>query len=620
MKKVIGYVERSIKAGKHAKSIDLALGAGAAATSILRARKLNRLILQGRIMAAERVGKVERAEELLVAYARRYPPTYAMIRNMHRRALRMSPSSGTRKLLECHLLHPDLKSLLQSAILRSEGKLEEALNALEGTFKTFQTRRQCAIERRGIYYQLQNHAALASSSLDFLDSEPKRIIIDMAINAARSAETALREDLFIRAINRAISDIDAVRLNKKLLRKHWREAVVGSLAVFDVAGAISIARLAIAHGIKAKSFLTQALELKASLDHIAHVIDEARRNILERAGRQKPISRHGEVTLIVPSAMMRSNVIDYPGFRSDIRIALENVVQTLEAEGVPYMVRSQIHTHSEIDLNQPYFSYHTVSGNTRGLHFKETDRRSLFSFDDRGYAGWSSFSELNEERLGKVSQTEADGFFADDKISMTTQRLSKYVQPETTEALPEKFVFVGLQVIGDSVQSLAYATPFEMMEEVIKTCEAKGIAVVVKRHPACKSSEIKAYLNEQAEAGRITVTNGNIHDIIASSLAVCVVNSGVGAEALTYEKPVYVFGRADYMSACFVCEHRGDFERQFEVGKSKLSNADLHKFWYLYRKDYSIDLTNPDNTKSWIANRVKRHLIEHSIPVDRQTA
>jgi hypothetical protein len=172
--------------------------------------------------------------------------------------------------------------------------------------------------------------------------------------------------------------------------------------------------------------------------------------------------------------------------------------------------------------------------------------------------------------------------------------------------LPERFIFIGLQIIGDAVQSLAFTTPFGMMDEVIEVAKRHDLSVVVKRHPACKSVEIQEYLRRRGP--EIVVATGNIHDIIPASTAVCVVNSGVGSEALPYEKPVYLFGRADYMGACFVCENPGDFARQFSPGKANLPPNELRKFWYYYRNTYACNVLELDHARGWIGRRVRQHL------------
>ena len=151
-----------------------------------------------------------------------------------------------------------------------------------------------------------------------------------------------------------------------------------------------------------------------------------------------------------------------------------------------------------------------------------------------------------------------------------------------------------------------------MIEEVVATCEKLGLGVVVKRHPMCKSPQVGEYLRANAAARRIVVATGSIHNIIEKAQAVCVVNSGVGAEALLHEKPVYVFGRSDYMAASYVCKEPGDFAAKFVPGKLPLSTDELHRFWWILRNEYAVDLTDRTAAKAWIKRRVLQHLDEVS--------
>ena len=449
--------------------------------------------------------------------------------------------------------------------------------------------------------------------MHFLGSEEKRILISLGVSTAASAEAANDEELFAAAVSRVIADIEKVNQQRKLFKQHWKEAVAGCLAIFDVQGAIHIVDRAQERRLKVGRILADTHALREELAPIQHVVNDAHGDILARCGRANPVPRKVEAMIVVPGAAMRTNKRDYPGFRSDIRSCLKGIVQTLEAEGIRYGVRGRIWNHGSVDCSLPFFSYHTVSDTDRGLHFKETDRPSLFSFDDQGYAGWSAFSQTPfvDLKPDDLSQDIADSFFEQDRQRMVASRISKYTQQDVREQLPRRFIFVALQVMGDAVQSLAYMTPFAMLDEIISTAKRRGLAVVVKRHPACKSVEIGKYLEDRKEAGDIFVTVGNIHDLIPASQAICVANSGVGAEALIYEKPVFVFGRSDYMGACFVCKEAGDFERQFVEGETRLIGSDLRKFWYFYRNEYACDLSN--NASQWISDRVREHLQHHNI-------
>ncbi|MDQ0322302.1 hypothetical protein QO002_004508 [Pararhizobium capsulatum DSM 1112] len=591
------------------------------ATTVLDAvphRRCRQLVLDGRILIAQKKRDLRSTEELILRYLQQHSPPFDMVQSYISGIVNAGHLKRSAEIAASPQLTGDLRALVDAAIHKANGDFDAALAALDVDSPRFQVRKQIALEKRGIFHRMQDHESIATVVTDFLLREPKPILIPFAVSAAGSAETAHRDDLFAVAIARIIDDIERILRKRKLIKRHWRDAVSGCLTIFDLDGAIRVTRHAAALGFKVDTVLKEILETRADFEPIMHVIDAARQDMYERAGKRKKRPQFGQVIVTVPAASTRTNKLDYPGFRGDIRFALKSIVKTLEEAGVGYIVKSRVRTHGSLNYDKPFFSYHTISDGRLGLHYKETDRRSLFSFDAKGYAGWSLFAETKYDQLslGQIEQSEADQFFNFDRQRVIGSRVSKYTQVDAQEELPEDFVFVGLQVMGDAVQSLAYTTPFAMLDEVIRACAEKKLKVLVKRHPACRSGEIGHYLLEQEGRGALQVVSGNIHDLIAKSKAVCIINSGVGAEALLHEKPVYVFGRADYMNACFACEKEGDFQRQFEVDRLPMSKAELHRYWYIFRNEYACDLSNPEGAGEWIADRVRQHLTEHAIKGD----
>jgi hypothetical protein len=609
MRKVVIYLKNKIKSGENRILTDNGLKLSLSIARALRLGKMERFAVEGLALAAAREDNHQIFEDALVALAKQRAPSFTLVHHYIMHNVRSGHASRIDEILDSNLTEGH-RALIKAAALRADGRLDEALETLSVTAENFRTRLQIAREKRGLYHQMQDHEGLSQYVADFLDEERKAILIPLAISAAGSAETAHREDLFARSISRLISDLNKVEKSRSLFRLHWKDAFTAALTLYDPQRALQIAKRAKSRRLNGRKFINQAETLLKSLGPIMHLVDEGRQDMLERAEKRPRRARRADVVVVFPAAALRSNAIDYPGFRADIRRVYKGIIEALDREGVAYIVKSRIRTHGTVDFDIPFFSYHTISDSKLGLHIKETDRRSLFSFDNRGYAGWSAFSNLTERDLVHVDSAVANAFFDEDQRQAMEKRVSKYVQTDKEEQLPERFIFVGLQVIGDAVQSLAYRSPFEMIDEVLETARRQNLKVVVKRHPACKSAEVAKYIQAKQEAGEIQIATGNIHDIIPASSAVCVVNSGVGAEALLYEKPVYVFGRSDYMSACFVCKDQGDFSRQFVLGATRLSASDFRKFWYLYRNEYACDLTDHEKAKEWIAHRVRSHLAQ----------
>lgn len=613
---LVAYVEKSIKQGRHRRvTTALLAGGNVLLNRAVFSSSLRKLVLQGMILIANVDGDRRRASQLLVEYSAKDGISWRMLI----RYVNAGDYDDADRILQSANLPREMVTVLKAAVLRLHGKIDDAIAVLQGWQSDSYAARAFVTDfLRNLYHQKQDHEAMAELLLRFVEAEPGQILINQAIAAAGSSEVVGREDIFAAAISRVLDDCDRVLNDPLLFKKFWKTAITAAVTTYNFDLAVSIAARASKEGLNSTTGLNEIAAVRADLLPIMSAVKAARRDILARCGRLPAVEPVGDVVVVFPAAAVRTHKLDYPGFRAEIRQCLKAIIETIESIGLSYVVKTRIRTHGPISFDRPYFSYHTISDDCRGLHYKETDRRSLFSFDNKGYAGWSEFAATaSNTNFEEIDQTEADNFFRKDRETMVASRSTKYTQDNIVDTLPPRFIFVGLQVIGDAVQSLAYATPFVMMDEVRATAARFGLAVVVKRHPACRSPEITRYLADHGS--ELTIATGNIHDIIPASLAVCVINSGVGAEALMYEKPVYVFGRADYMGASFVCAKPGDFSLHFSEGKSRLDAKALRRFWLHYRTRYACDLREPKASKDWISARVRQHLQQATSPQASQT-
>ncbi|MFA1676578.1 hypothetical protein ACDY97_28545 [Rhizobium mongolense] len=573
-----------------------------------------RRICDGRMFIACQQKNFEKAAKILVDLSKRETPGADSMRLFLYEVLGHVDPRYADALMKTPRFDRNLLPVIEAALLRRNGEYEAALSALDYIAESFPARVQVAEFKRSLLLEERRHEDFAVDGVTRLSHDPEKPLFQFAASVAAAADSAGRHDILRSAIERIFRDRDAILKDPSLLSRFAQQSVEASMWLLDLAGANQVIEvLRIAGMEKAAVRLERRLKLKA-LAPMSHLIERAHQDILTRVGLRPPITQTHNAVIIIPSAALRSNKIDYSGFRADIRFVLQTIAECLDTIGLDYGVKGQIKLHGIEDLPVPFFSYHTVSRHRNGLHFKETDRPSHFSFDTGGYSGWSEFSRksLAELPLYEVDARTATNFFQQDQAKTISRNLSKYAQDpiHAAEILPGRFVFIALQMVGDSVQELAYYSPIEMMEEVVTTCEKIGYSVVVKRHPLCGSTVIGRYIRENEIAGRLISATGSIHSIIAKSTAVCVINSGVGAEALLHEKPVYVFGRSEYMAACFVCEQRGDFENLFQPGGTAASAEDLRRFWYLLRNEYAVDLRDTETAKAVIRMRVKQHILD----------
>ncbi|MBP1852091.1 hypothetical protein [Rhizobium halophytocola] len=599
------FIAKQIRDGKHLFKIGLLTALGQIFGRGLGLKALERVCLDARITIAFRREQIEKAERLLLRYVERHHLTSGLL-NRYLALVSKGTALHFEAFAAARTITSDQAFMLRVSRLMAISSHDQVLTILNDEPDRDATRKFVLKTKRQILHQNKDHRAIAETILDYLGRTAEETNIPFAISAAASAEAVNREDLFAPAICKLIKDIQRIANDQHLLKREWKNAFLGSLTIFDLKGAERILQSAKDIGKDTSTREAELQDILHDFEGLTTDLQAAHQNVIDRSrGLLLSPDDERDAIVVIPAAGLRKNAIDYPGFRSDIRFATASILRTLKRKGIPYEVRGRIRTHGELSFDKPFFSYHTISQSGLGLHFKETDRPALFSFDEAGYAGWSNFSY--QDVTAAVDPSAARSFFEEDRDNVIGNRISKYAQLDLEEKLPQPFVFVPLQVVGDAVSALAYITPIAMLNEIVDACSTLGLNVVVKRHPQCRSVELAGLVSRLEDQGRVTVAYGNIHDIIEKSEAVCVVNSGVGAEALLHAKPVFIFGRADYMAACHQCQMKGDFLRQAENLTPKLSQTQLHQFWYSYRNTYACNLTNIE-AEDWIANRVNRHL------------
>lgn len=564
------------------------------------------------MLVAFKAGDLQAVEDRLLKFSKFHTPSTWAITFYIGKIVNAGKALHLDSIIAQNKIRADHLPLLRSAALRVAGEYKRAISELKFNSESQLVRYKSAQAERSLYHQMQDWEGKAIAAVRYIQSEPDRKLLEFSLHAAGSAENAKREDLVQLALSRAISDMRDVKASKNLVRRYWKEASLVSLHIFDIKGAISICEKAAKMGCRgARGELSRLKVLQDNVRDIEWELGQAYRSMRVRAGELPEVNFSADVEVIFHAAAFRVNKIDYRGFRDDIRFCYQQIIKSLKERGLNVRYSGKLLVHGSPNTIIPYFSYHTFSSDKLGLHFKETDRPHSFSFDRKGYSGWASLADarLSTLELEKIGRKKARNYFEADAQDVIGRGVSKYSQSASIdEHLPESFIFVGLQIVGDAVSSLAYMSPTEMIEEVLVTARRLSIPVVVKRHPYCKSAYLSKYLAEGNSRGDFHIATGNIHKLIERSVAVCVVNSAVGAEALLHRKPVFVFGKSEYMKACFVCRKENDFDRQFDIGYSKLTRGKQERFWYYMRNVYAVNLKKREIAASIINERVSEHL------------
>jgi hypothetical protein len=221
------------------------------------------------------------------------------------------------------------------------------------------------------------------------------------------------------------------------------------------------------------------------------------------------------------------------------------------------------------------------------LFYKQMHICEAFTLDREGWG--ADDSRLQQPPcLAQVDPAAARRFCQDWAQQALTTGVSKHLQPPPgcPPELPERYILVPLQRPHDYVQihhspvSLA-----EFVESVAEWANASRQNVVIKPHTgSMRDPDLLEHVQRCCAKYRfIHLLNGNVHDLIAGSIGVISVNSGVGFESLLHGKPVATVGNCDYKWATFRTQLGGwdeaaDYFRVFSAGQQ----MDAYRFVYYY--------------------------------------
>ena len=170
--------------------------------------------------------------------------------------------------------------------------------------------------------------------------------------------------------------------------------------------------------------------------------------------------------------------------------------------------------------------------------------------------------------------------------------------------LPKKeYILVALQTPNDTVlQKYSDMGVSELVSKINEISKKIELIFLVKPHPnTLRNRKLIFHLARKAMfRGNVKIFMGDISEAIINSAGVIVLNSGVGFEALTYKKPVYTFGQADYSIAA-----HGAREMAIEEWCHSLPRKNTYSFFNEYLK-YNIFISDANSARLKIAKVIKK--------------
>lgn len=243
-------------------------------------------------------------------------------------------------------------------------------------------------------------------------------------------------------------------------------------------------------------------------------------------------------------------------------------------------------------------SWHTC-GRVHGVrHLKESPFAGFFYFDRAGYSGWAALATWPdaqvERALAAIPDLEAEAYFQSLVSRFIAARKSKYAQPHLLCApLPSRYVFIPMQLLDDYVAQLTDWNIFDLIRTMTDLLEGTDVSLVVKRHPKCTHWRVDDFLAKLEGHSRVCVVDAPIHDLMEGSIAVCTVNSGVGAEALLLCKPVFTVSPTDYGFLTHDLRTVRSGAEFVALCERKVDRRRYAQFMTFYCRDYLVDAADP---------------------------
>ncbi len=230
----------------------------------------------------------------------------------------------------------------------------------------------------------------------------------------------------------------------------------------------------------------------------------------------------------------------------------------------------------------------------------------LFSLDPLGWSGAGARYPCN---FG--AGDPARGTFERYAELIVNRNASKFDQPPRLTRrdlvargdIPDHpYIFMPCQRPTDqSVRLFCDHDPADLVRALAGWARGRDIPMVFKAHPTNLASARP--IRQAAGEDGVYWSDASVHDLIAHSAAVYVVNSSVGFEALLHDKPVVTFGRVEYDAVTV----RGDLvalNRTWDAVASSdptQRRTAYRRFVDWYCRLYCVDLSDPQATEARIS-------------------
>ncbi|MEM8730641.1 MAG: hypothetical protein AAGF79_12050 [Pseudomonadota bacterium] len=212
----------------------------------------------------------------------------------------------------------------------------------------------------------------------------------------------------------------------------------------------------------------------------------------------------------------------------------------------------------------------------------------FWNVDPWGIRAFSSIAQT-PFRPDEIDAAAARPFFRRLRARLVDARVSRYPQAEDVADLPEGAVSIFLQSEAHrDVEEACHLTREQMVQTVLDAWDGP---VIVKPHPRDTDPATIDWLAAlSSRVAKLTITDGNIHDILRASARVVTINSAVGIEAYLHRRPVILCGQSDFHH---IAETAGSPEALAALLASPARRRAYDKFIYWYFGRHCLSTTDP---------------------------
>lgn len=265
---------------------------------------------------------------------------------------------------------------------------------------------------------------------------------------------------------------------------------------------------------------------------------------------------------------------------------------TLVVECPRWMFNRNIQLHFQLGVKfyVPHVEKHNFKGNQNTLYYMQTVFPWRFTIDPQGWGGGAKFLETFDPTAPY-----------DDKLfnqlrDYALKGGSKFAQPNQTMEVEGEYIFVPLQLPHDETIKWHSSVSCEQFVDALcawTKATPDAPKIIFKGHPVNIASmqPLKEIIQRHASPKCVYVTDVNLHEMIKSSEAVYVINSGTGQEAMLHDKPVAAFGRCEYEGAAL----KGDLADLDAVwrriqAQDPQERAQMYRRWYHWYSENTINV------------------------------